>query len=251
MGAKFVAIELEKHLNGRTLDFILDEGLVILEDFRKGIPPVALIGIAEKGYATARLSINKPGGHSSIPPTSTAITEMCQAVQKIHQHNFPTYLKNTPMHQALDALAPFMPLLNRILIRLVRYNDFILRKILSFDPITRLQLQTAKVCTRIFGGIKDNVIPVESSAIINFRIHPNDSISALQSDVQNIVGNDFDFQFVDEPFPASRCSSTESSAYKSISRAIKQTFTFKQVEFFILSIKLSRPIIEKNRMLIF
>ena len=228
-GAKCVAEKLEQCLNGKTLEFILDEGLIILEDFRKGLPPVALIGVAEKGYATVRLAIKKPGGHSSVPPKSTAITEMCEAIRKINDYNFPTYLRNTPMHQTLDALAPFMPFIHRILIKLITYTDFILRKVIALDPVTRLQVQTSQICTRIFGGIKDNVIPVESSAIINFRLHPNDTISGLKSIVQQVVGNSFDFQFVGDPFPASDCSSTDSSAYKSISRAIEQTFLSQKV----------------------
>lgn len=224
-GAKRVAETLEQHLNGRTLEFVLDEGLIILENFKEGLPPVALIGIAEKGYATVRLSIKKPGGHSSVPPKSTAITEMCEAIRKINDYNFPTYLQNTPMHQTLDALAPFLPFVQRILVKLIRYTDFILRKVISLDPVTRLQLQTSQICTRIFGGIKDNVIPVESSAIINFRLHPNDSVSGVKSVVQQLLGNEFDFKFVGDPFSASDCSSTNSYAYESISRAIEQTFS--------------------------
>jgi len=45
--------------------------------------PAALIGIAEKGYLSLELSVETAGGHSSIPPTDTAIGIISRALLRL------------------------------------------------------------------------------------------------------------------------------------------------------------------------
>src|SRR4029077_19619222 len=53
--------------------FVLDEGGALTTGLVTGISaPVALIGIAEKGYVTVALTAQAEGGHSSMPPDETA-----------------------------------------------------------------------------------------------------------------------------------------------------------------------------------
>ena len=55
---------------GVKLDFVLDEGLLITDGIIKGLDkPAALIGVAEKGYATLVLNAHATPGHSSMPPS--------------------------------------------------------------------------------------------------------------------------------------------------------------------------------------
>lgn len=52
---------------GITFDFVLDEGGAIVENMVPGVDqPVGVVGISEKGSATAELSIEGSGGHSSV-----------------------------------------------------------------------------------------------------------------------------------------------------------------------------------------
>ncbi len=70
------------------LEFVLDEGMNILSGVIEGVnTPVALIGVAEKGYLSVQLSANAVGGHSSIPPAitpSTASAEPCSDSMRRH-----------------------------------------------------------------------------------------------------------------------------------------------------------------------
>ena len=66
-GAKSIAALLASR--GVRLDFVIDEGLLITEGIMKGLDkPAALIGVAEKGYATLVLTAHSTPGHSSMPP---------------------------------------------------------------------------------------------------------------------------------------------------------------------------------------
>ncbi len=63
------------------LDYVLDEGMNILSGIIDGVSaPVALIGIAEKGYLSIELSAAAAGGHSSIPPQDNAIGRISRAL---------------------------------------------------------------------------------------------------------------------------------------------------------------------------
>ena len=68
---------------GVELEYVLDEGLNIFNGIIDDISaPVALIGIAEKGYLSLQLTAASPGGHSSAPPTHTAISVMSRALPR-------------------------------------------------------------------------------------------------------------------------------------------------------------------------
>jgi carboxypeptidase PM20D1 len=84
-GAKSIAALLASR--GIRLDFVIDEGLLITEGIMKGLDkPAALIGVAEKGYATLVLNAQAVPGHSSMPPRDTAIGMMSAALARLEDH---------------------------------------------------------------------------------------------------------------------------------------------------------------------
>src|SRR4051812_28851882 len=63
------------------LEYILDEGGNVTEGIVAGIAaPLALIGIAEKGYLSLELTAYAASGHSSMPPRRTAIGILSAAI---------------------------------------------------------------------------------------------------------------------------------------------------------------------------
>ncbi len=71
--------------------------------------PVALLGTSEKGFLTLRLSVEKAGGHSSMPEPETAIAILNQALEKIRQHPFRADL--TPSNDFIAHIGPELPFL--------------------------------------------------------------------------------------------------------------------------------------------
>lgn len=62
-GAAAIAALLAQR--GVKLDYVIDEGLLILQGIVPGLPKAAAtVGVAEKGYATFRLEVSAPPGHS-------------------------------------------------------------------------------------------------------------------------------------------------------------------------------------------
>src|SRR3954454_10705953 len=68
------------------LDYVIDEGLLITDGIIKGLEkPAALIGLAEKGYATLVMTAHATPGHSSMPPRETAIGMMSAALARVRR----------------------------------------------------------------------------------------------------------------------------------------------------------------------
>ena len=71
MGAQKIAKYFES--NAIEAEYLLDEGFMITEGIVPGFKEkLAMIGTAEKGYATFYLSVDVEGGHSAIPARETA-----------------------------------------------------------------------------------------------------------------------------------------------------------------------------------
>ena len=94
----------------------------------------ALIGIAEKGYMSVELSALAPGGHSSMPPPSTAVGMIARAVQSLEDHPMPASLDG-PAALLFDRLGPEMPFLTKMAIaNHWLLGDLIIRQLSQAQP---------------------------------------------------------------------------------------------------------------------
>ncbi len=187
-GASAIAQLLEsRHIKAA---LILDEGGIVTREKVPGVTkPVALLGTAEKGYMTLEFSVTKKGGHSSMPEAETAVDILNKALVKLHDHPFPDRLEK-PSRAMLAYLATESKFPNNMAFantwlfnRLILHNY---EKSNSGNAIVR----TTSAVTIVRSGIKDNVIPSVATAIVNFRLLPNDSTSWVLQHVKEIIGDD-------------------------------------------------------------
>ena len=105
-GAQQIAALLQQR--GVRLDFVLDEGLLVLEGLMPGIAkPTALIGVAEKGYMSVVLKVSATPGHSSMPPPkgTSAIAMMSAALARLEHTQLPGGTRGMA-GERFDTLAP-------------------------------------------------------------------------------------------------------------------------------------------------
>lgn len=227
LGGMNGAQEIVKVLQGRGIDpeFVLDEGYTLTQGLVPGVlTDVAMIGIAEKGFASLTLTTDIDGGHSSMPGEQTAILSISEAISKISGQPFPTELCE-PVHLFLDHVGPEM----RFQEKLVFANRNLFKSAIinaySKSAPGRAVIQTTMAPTMFNSGIKENVIPTAASATINFRILPGTSIEQLISHIQQTI-NDESIQielgeFYSEP---SHVSSIETHGYATINKTIREVF---------------------------
>lgn len=174
-----------------SFEYILDEGMVIMEDALPGIKePVTLLGIAEKGYTTLNLSIElEKGGHSSMPPSETAIGLLSKALYQLEQHPLPANMEGIT-GQLFDHIGPEMDLMYKVIFANRWLFGGILKQQLSNAPGTNATIRTTTAPTIIKAGVKDNILPAKAEAQINFRILPGESVATVINHVKEVIDDD-------------------------------------------------------------
>jgi carboxypeptidase PM20D1 len=186
-GAKKIAAQLRRQ--GVKLDYVLDEGLAVTQGFVAGLrTPAALIGVAQKGYATFTLSAKGPGGHSSVPVEPNPLVLVSRAVTRIAAAP-PRQVITPPLRQMLAGIAPQMPPLLRVALSNLWLSAPLVKRVFASRPATRAQLQTVVSPTVIRSGEKDNIVPQQASAEINVRILPGDSVEQVRQRFVALVGD--------------------------------------------------------------
>ena len=212
-GARAIAEQLKAR--GLKPEFALDEGMLVIDDHPVTQAPVALIGVAEKGYATLRISARAPGGHSSMPPPQSAVVTLAAAITAITGSPFPLDYSG-PAAEMMEALAPRAAFGTRLAVANAWLFEPLLERQIAATPSGAALLHTTMAPTMLEGSPKENVLPQTAIARINFRIHPRDSSAAVMARAQAAVG-ELPVELAwesqpNEPSPVSSTSSPASSA---------------------------------------
>ena len=187
-GAQAIAAALKKR--GVSLEYILDEGGVIKTDGVSGLKkPVALIGISEKGYLSLELTAIGKGGHSSMPPAQTSIGIVAEAVSKLEHHPFPARLDGGINHM-LAYLASEVPFGQRVILANQWLFAPLIEHQLAQTKSSNASIRTTTAPTIFRAGAKDNVLPIDAVATVNFRLLPGDTVDGVVERVKEVIEND-------------------------------------------------------------
>lgn len=220
-GAHLIAQWL-KQQNVR-LRFAMDEGLLITQGMVPGVrKPVALIGMAEKGYLTLRLTAKGQPGHSSMPPMRSAIGMVSEALTRVEAQQMPAHLSGLP-REMFEAVAPEVQGLNRWLLSNLWLTEPLVLSQLQKSPATNAMLRTTTVATVFQAGERENVLPGVASALVNFRLLPGDSSAQVQQHVQQVLAG-LDVQVTHEPqvTEASPVSRSGTPAYRLLAHTLRE-----------------------------
>jgi carboxypeptidase PM20D1 len=222
-GAEVVATLLRER--GVTLESVLDEGGMMLTGTVPGVTaPVALVGVAEKGFVSVELVVEGEGGHSSMPPKQTAVGVLSRAVTRLEEQPMPARLRGGS-RALFDFMGPEMPFGMRLVFaNLWLFEPLVVRQ-LSAQPSTNAAVRTTTAATMFEGSVKDNVLPARARAVVNFRILPGDSVEGVLEHVRRVVDDSRvkagTLSFQSEPSPVSR---TDSEGWGVLQRSIRQVF---------------------------
>lgn len=170
--------------------FVLDEGGAVVEEALPGLAhPVALIGVAEKGYLSVELAVEGAGGHSSMPPAHTAVGRLAAAVAALEAHPMPARFDGAAARM-FDVLGPEMALPQRVVLANRWLFGPILPGLLSGTPAANAMIRTTTAPTMLSGSDRENVLPARATAVINFRILPGDTVEGVLAHVREGIDDD-------------------------------------------------------------
>lgn len=218
-GAKAIA----KHFSEQDIEFefILDEGGVITDGIIPGTTqPIALVGVAEKGFVNFRLTVKGEGGHSSQPPAHTAAGILAQAIVNVENNPFAARLEFFDL--MFDNIGYSMPLAQRLpLANLWLLEPIVLNTLLQ-SPSSAASARTTTAVTMLQGSTKSNVLPTIASAVVNFRILPGDTVASIQAQLEKVIDDPRVTLTTELANEASAVSPTENIGFKLIESSIRR-----------------------------
>ena len=212
------AAAIAAHLKAKGIHaaMTIDEGGFIAEDLVPGVDkPVAMVNLAEKGFASFRLIVETTGGHSSQPPRENTIGMLAQAIVDLENNQLPYKLVN-PIDYQLEYMGAELPFFKKLAFA----NPWLFKK-----PILEaLNAHTTTAPTIIDGGVKNNVIPTVAEATINFRILPGETIETTKQHIETTISDKIKVEpvgFLTNPSPV---SGVDSENFKILEQTIRDMF---------------------------
>ncbi|QLD10711.1 M20/M25/M40 family metallo-hydrolase [Microbacterium oleivorans] len=169
---------------------VLDEGGAVVEQAVPGVDAeTAMIGVAERGIATLRLTAREAGGHASTPPGRPATARLARAIDRLQHRPFPVRL-SPPVRAMFRTLAPHAREPFRTLFRHIRLTGMLLARVLPrFGPETNALVRTTAVVTELHGADGENVLATTARASVNVRLLIGDTVGGVADRVRAVIGD--------------------------------------------------------------
>ncbi len=172
-GARLVGEALAAR--GIRASFLLDEGGPIADGMLSFVDrPLALIGIAEKGYMDVAVEAAGAGGHASMPPRRTAAGDLSRAVVALESSPLKPSLGFT-VRSFLGKLAPYSPFPFRVLFRNLWLFGPLVKAFFGASHTSNALIRTTFAPTMLQGSAKENVLADVARANVNVRILPGET----------------------------------------------------------------------------
>ncbi len=221
-GAALIAEQFEKM--GLAFSLLLDEGGVVSENYIKGIDrPIAVVGVAEKGYMDTLLSCRREAGHSSTPQFPTALGKIAKAVTAIESKEQEARITK-PVAAMLKNIGEEAPFPFAFLFLNLWLTKPLIKLIFSKSPTLNALIRTTSVPTMIGGSDKSNVIAQTSTAVVNTRLLGFDDQESTLKHLKSIIADEEVTLTVTRYEEPSKESPTTGEAFDQLKATIAQVF---------------------------
>lgn len=189
MGTGAASAIAELDARGVRPAWALDEGGAIIEPPIAGVArDVAVVGVAEKGFANLRMRVAQVGGHASTPPRLPATSRLARAIRRLDRASFPRSLPE-PALQMLELLGAEARGPQGAVLRNVRRSRPLVERILARGDETRAMLSTTAVVTQLSGSAAPNALAEEAVAVVNARIAVGSSVDDTLALVRRAIAD--------------------------------------------------------------
>jgi len=108
------------------------------------------------------------------------------ALTRLEANPFPTAFDG-PSLGMIAAMAPYQPFAQRFITANLWITRPLVSRMLQSNPMGAALLHTTIAPTMLSAGIKDNVLPPEATAVVNFRIVPGETVASVMAHVTRVI----------------------------------------------------------------
>lgn len=170
-------------------EFALNEGGGGTSDGKGKVVEQAM-QVGEKTFATYRIEVRNPGGHSSVPRPDNAIYQLARALLRIGAHEFPLEMSETTRTYFREAGAGRKDATGAAMVALAANPaDKAAEAIANRDPFLHSNLRTTCVATMLDGGHARNALAQRAGAFVNCRIFPGHSVDEIRAELAKVIAD--------------------------------------------------------------
>ena len=157
---------------------------------KNGKPLHLGIQAAEKIFASFKLEVTNPGGHSSLPTRDNAIYRLSAGLVRLSKYEFPVHLFDVT-RASLERSANGYDAQTRddMLHLLLSPPDPGAVARLSAVPLFNAQMRTTCVATQLSGGHAENALPQRATATVNCRILPVERPDDVRRTIESVLAD--------------------------------------------------------------
>ncbi len=220
-GAKAIADTLQER--GVELGMVIDEGGAVIPGNMFNVPSsdIAVIGIAEKGYADIKITSRKAGGHSSQPPKDNGLVDLAKILVKLDKKQMKQRFTYTVMH-LFNNTGKYMSFPMRLMLSNLWITKPLVLKALSNSKTTNALTRTTITPTMAEGSPAGNVLPQTAYVNVNTRVLHGEKIKDVENHIKKCakgINIEMDLQRGKEP---SAVSTIDCSEYEIVKKTVKQ-----------------------------
>ena len=205
--------------------FVLDEGGAVAADAFPWItPPLAVVGVSEKGTTTLELRVDGRGGHASTPVRMDATARLARAIVRLDASPFPASIPE-PTLEMLRRIAPHAPLPLRALFgHATRLRPALTRVLVAAGPEPAALTRTTVAVTTLSGSPAHNVIASTARAGVNVRVLVGDTVASVVAHVTKAIHDKRVTISVVEAGEAAPVSPVDDDAFRLLESTIAEVF---------------------------
>jgi len=200
--------------------FLLNEGgggEQVGEEYQFGVE------VTQKVPYWLRLRTTGEPGHGSRPRTSSAVTELIEALERLREHQFaPRVIPAVDAHLRGIAASQPEPWRTRLQAMATHLEPEVLRELQEYDPGLHGLLRNTCSITRLEGSDKINVVPPQAAAEIDCRLLPDQDPDAWLAEMAEVLGPEVEIEVIMGFTPA--VSSTDTDLYRTIRNVTLEYF---------------------------
>ena len=210
---------------GVTPWFVLDEGGAVAHDAFPGVePPIAVVGVTEKGVTSLELRVDGRGGHASTPVRMDATARLARAILRLDKHPFPASAP-APTVELMQRMAPHAPAaLRPLMANAARLRPVLTRALVAAGAESAAMTRTTAAVTTLSGSPALNVIASTAKAGVNVRIMVGDSVASVLAHVRKAIDDKRVQVSVLEAGEPSPVSPTDDDAFRLLESTIAAAF---------------------------
>ena len=189
-----------------------------------GRPLAYFVQVAEKSYASFRITARNPGGHSSVPRADNAIYALAAGLARLQAHVWPV--------QANDLTRSFFRTAGQvetapIAAALTRFaadpSDAAALAEIRAAPDYANMIATTCVATMLSAGHAENALPQRAEATVNCRIFPGTSRDGVAATLGELFGAEMTVELIGD-YPQAQVSPLRADVTAAITASVHRRY---------------------------